>query len=227
MKSSDADFPAVVCEAGWAETLEELMEDVRLWLLHTRGQTRIAIVMCFTETRITSGTDLESEVSEDESGTERWQTEERILIESIDESTKLHDLANRLRDLNGQDKLRMPLIGQLESSLSVYRASEDFQDITEIFGTTILPPPPIDSAEPRAFQITMQDIFGEDIPAELKPMDAITFSLPVLEGLVAKSISGTAWLRANGRAEKLMKEAGVWEERETFAQYKRRRKAGD
>lgn len=36
----------------------------------------------------------------------------------------------------------------------------------------------------------------------------------------------TAWHRANRRAKKLMKEAGVWEESDTFAQHKRRRKGG-
>ena len=220
MKLSDTDFPAVVCEAGWAETLEELKEDARLWLLNTRGQTKIVILMCFTETHITSGTDLESEVSEDESAIERRQREERILIESIDKSTKLLDLANRLRDLNGQDKLRMPLIGKLQALLNVYRASEDSKDITELFGTTILPSPPVGSEEPREFQITMQDIFGKDVPADFKPMDAITFSLPVLEVLVAKSLSATTWLRANRQGKKLMKEAGVWEECVTFAQHK-------
>lgn len=215
----------VVCEAGWTETLDELKEDARLWLLNTGGQTKIVIVMCFTETQKRSGKDLGSEVSEDEMGTEGRQAEERILIESIDESTKLLDLAHQLRALDQQDKLQVPLIGELHATLHVYCASEDSKDITEIFNTTILPPP-ANSAGPCKFQITMKDIFGDDVPADMNPMDPIIFSLPVLEALVAQSIPKTAWFRANRRAKKLLKEAGVWEESDTFTQHKRRRRGG-
>jgi len=227
VKLHGAKFPVVVCEAGWAETLEELMDDARLWLLNTRGQTKIVIVLCFIENHMRKETDLGSDVSEDGIANERRKTDEQILIESIDESTKQDDLADKLTDLNRQDKLQTPLIGELAASLHVYCASEDTKDISELFAATILPPLPANSEEAREFQITMQDIFGKNIPAELKAKDAIIFSLPVLEELVTQSLPDTEWYRANRRAEKLMKEAGIWEECETFTQHKRRRKGGD
>ena len=43
------DFPTVVCEAGWSEDHLTLMDDVRLWLLHTGGQTRLVVVISFKE----------------------------------------------------------------------------------------------------------------------------------------------------------------------------------
>ncbi|PUU75064.1 hypothetical protein B9Z19DRAFT_1131954 [Tuber borchii] len=47
---ADTKFPRIVCESGWSERHAELMEDARLWLLHTAGQTRLVIILSFTET---------------------------------------------------------------------------------------------------------------------------------------------------------------------------------
>jgi len=44
-----ADFPTVICEAGWSERLEALLDDARLWLLHTNGQTKAVVLVSFTE----------------------------------------------------------------------------------------------------------------------------------------------------------------------------------
>jgi len=249
-----------VCEAGWAETLEDLKTDAKLWLLHTGGQTKIVIVTCFTETHTkdetdatsmtdppsetdptnetdppsktdpTSEMDPTSEASEAVTGTGGGQVGvrvgERELIKGINESTKLVDLAKVLLELNEHEELGMPLIGKLQASLYVYCANEDYKGITEVFSTAILPPPPADSGAPHLFEITMKDIFGEDVPKDMKPTDPITFSLPVLGKIIAKSLPETEWFRANRRAKKLLKEKGVLGECETFAQRKRRRKGG-
>ena len=45
----DADFPAVVCEIGWSEKHAALEDDARLWLLYTDRQTRLVIIVEFTE----------------------------------------------------------------------------------------------------------------------------------------------------------------------------------
>ncbi|KAG0634938.1 hypothetical protein HOY80DRAFT_485453 [Tuber brumale] len=301
-----SEFSVVVCEAGWAEKLEDLTTDAKLWLLNTGGQTKIVIVTCFTETHTksetgptsetdptgetdlefpppsgppprsfpgwgpvsshpnltgngagqaskntppgarvfpgpggpvtntrqtpTSETDPTSEVSEDATGTGGEQlgeqAGERALIKSINETTKLRDLANQLLDLNEHEELGTPLIGKLQASLYVYCANEDYKDITEVFSTPILPPLPANSGVPRLFQITIKDIFGEDVPKDMKPTDPITFSLPVLGKLIEESLPGTAWYRANRRAKKLLKAAGVWQQCDTFGQRKRRRKDG-
>ena len=45
----DADFPAVVCKSGWSEKHAALEDDARLWLLYTDRQTRLVIIVEFTE----------------------------------------------------------------------------------------------------------------------------------------------------------------------------------
>ncbi|KAG0634827.1 acetyl-CoA carboxylase [Tuber brumale] len=99
--------------------------------------------------------------------------------------------------------------------------------------STVLPFPPSDSTVLpdlasistgiREFQITLEDIFGNDLPEVLDPKDSIIFSLCELEAHVIGSLQETTWSRALQRAKKHMKEKGVWKERETFTQSKRRR----
>ncbi|KAG0134428.1 hypothetical protein HOY82DRAFT_602445 [Tuber indicum] len=43
------EYPTIVCEAGWAEDREQLVQDDRLWLLQTSGETRVVIVLSFQE----------------------------------------------------------------------------------------------------------------------------------------------------------------------------------
>jgi len=98
--------------------------------------------------------------------------------------------------------------------------------------STVLPSPPSDSTVLpvlasvstgiREFQIPLEDIFGNDLPEVLDPKDSIIFSLRELEAHVIGSLQGTTWSRALQRAKKHMKEKGVWKERETFTQSKRR-----
>ncbi|KAG0136173.1 hypothetical protein HOY82DRAFT_625775 [Tuber indicum] len=45
----DADSPTVICETGWSEKRAALMDDARLWILHADGQTRLVIIVVFTE----------------------------------------------------------------------------------------------------------------------------------------------------------------------------------
>lgn len=43
------DFPAVVCETGWSESMENLRADAELWLVGSGGQTRVVVVVAFQE----------------------------------------------------------------------------------------------------------------------------------------------------------------------------------
>ena len=100
--------------------------------------------------------------------------------------------------------------------------------------STVLPSPPNDSTVPpvlasvstriREFQISLEDIFGNDLPKVLDPKYSIV-SLRELEEHVIGSLPGTTWSSALQPAKKHMKEKGVWKERETFAQSKRRRRS--
>lgn len=235
-------LPAIVCEAGFSENWDNLMEDTRLWLLCTGGKTKIVFVLYFTEQNSTSGPaadpNLESDTtgesepandaareSDPENGTvnESSPTEEEKIINTIDASTCQYDLAQILDQLNKQSKLQKPLIGELTATLHVYHATKDHKDIDEKFKATVLPLPPHNSTQPREFQITLHDIFGEEVPEGMNPEDPITFSLPMLEDIVTNSLEHTAWYRANKLAMRLMKKAGFWKKSETFTQSKRRR----
>ncbi|RPA95742.1 hypothetical protein L873DRAFT_1812523 [Choiromyces venosus 120613-1] len=219
----DGNFPTVVCEAGWAEAHEELMQDARLWLLHTNGQTRIVIVLSFTEnnpgTRIVA---VNQEV-EPKVGTEGGANDEQTVLDSIDETTDLNDLAESLFNLNQQSKLRQPLVGNLKASLHVYKACEGGEDIVESFATILLPHPPADDSGPKEFGITMQDLLGNHVPEGHNPADEIMFDLADLQEFVQRSIPRTERLRATRRAKKLLKSTVGLNEQETFAQTKRRR----
>lgn len=211
----DAEFPTVVCEAGWAETHEELREDARLWLLHTGGQTKVVIVLSFSENNANSPLQAANEESEDE---------EQTVVEGINESTNLNDLARKLTELNRDRKLRQPLVGSLEATLYVYRATEDSSDITESFRATVLPRPPAETGVPKEFGLTMEDLLGDAVPEDQDPGDLIMFSLEGLQRFVSASIPRTDRIRAFDRAKRLMVEAGVWEEKVTFGQAKREAK---
>jgi len=63
-----ADFPTVVCEAGWCEDHLTLTDDVRLWLLHTGGQTRLVVVILFKESHKMSTSEVENKGSRVEDG---------------------------------------------------------------------------------------------------------------------------------------------------------------
>lgn len=39
----------LVCETGFTEKIDDLLSDVRQWLLHTAGQTTVVVVAAFVE----------------------------------------------------------------------------------------------------------------------------------------------------------------------------------
>ncbi|KAG0127483.1 hypothetical protein HOY82DRAFT_593297 [Tuber indicum] len=230
VKPSGSEFPSVVCEAGWSETLEDLIADARLWLLYTGGLTKIVIILSIIEkdTRNTQATDLPEKILGDASKMGDARTEEQALIQAIAAGIDLNDLAARLIDLNTRTKLTRPLVGNLEVTIHVYQACDDQADIKETFSATVIPSPPTISKEPTEFKIAFMDIFGGNTPAgvPVDPTDDITFSLADLRRFVTSSLGDTERLRATRRAKKLLKEAGEWEEADTFTQHKRRRQSG-
>ncbi|CUS07195.1 unnamed protein product [Tuber aestivum] len=129
VKLRDAEFPRVVCEAGWAEGHGKLMDDARLWLLHTDGQTRIVIIVSFTESTIKHSLQASNKQPEEETQPHKSMSEEETVVDSIDSTTNLNDLAKKLIDLDRRDELRQPLVSSLRATLHVYRASKDGRDI--------------------------------------------------------------------------------------------------
>ncbi|KAG0137907.1 hypothetical protein HOY82DRAFT_535235 [Tuber indicum] len=170
------DFPTVVCEAGWSERFEALLDDAQLWLLHTSGQTRAVILVSFTESYAGSSPGLgnnelkiEKDIPEMGEGTTVMGvendelggggekdaeepvalSEEQMVVESIDDTNGYHTLAPRLLDLNHQGKLKEPLVDTLGATAHVYKACEDGEEIKESFMATLLPPPEGDLEPPE------------------------------------------------------------------------------
>jgi len=73
-------FPAITCESGFSESWDNLMDDARLWLLGTEGQTKIVVVLSFMESQ------LRGNPVEDTTDTNS-NTEEQTVIDSINQST--------------------------------------------------------------------------------------------------------------------------------------------
>ena len=61
-------LPAIVCEAGFSENWDKLMEDARLWLLCTGGETKIVFVLSFTEQNSTSDLAADSNLESNTTG---------------------------------------------------------------------------------------------------------------------------------------------------------------
>ncbi|KAG0126291.1 hypothetical protein HOY82DRAFT_615489 [Tuber indicum] len=101
-------FPTVICEAGWAESLEDLMQDARLWLLHTDGETRIVIVISFMEKNLRTAVAFESLDPSCES-----------TVDTADSKQ-----TQQLFDLNQQSKLQHPLLRKILATLHIYKACE-------------------------------------------------------------------------------------------------------
>ncbi|KAG0134932.1 hypothetical protein HOY82DRAFT_601811 [Tuber indicum] len=215
-----ARFPTVVCEAGWAEDHEQLVQDARLWLLRTRGETRVVIVLSFRE----NIPPAPAVVRDDETTTQNTP-DEQALLDSINDTTVANDLADQLFTLNQEEKLTKPLVGNLEASIYVYKASEAADDIIETFSTKLLPPPPTDLADssPQEFGINLDELFGGHVPEGQNPKDQILFNLADLQDCVEESITRTELLRATHRAKKLLNAVVGADDEETFAQRKRRR----
>lgn len=49
VKLVGATHPSVVVETGWAEKMDDLRKDAKIWLCGTKGVTKVVIVVCFTE----------------------------------------------------------------------------------------------------------------------------------------------------------------------------------
>ena len=98
-------------------------------------------------------------------------SEEQIVVESIDETTRYRALAATLLDLNRQQKLKEPLIGNLRATVHVYKTCEDGKDITESFMAILLPPPDRDSkeAEKSGLEAESVDLLEDRVPNNNDP----------------------------------------------------------
>ena len=129
--------PAVVVESGWAESERDLLEDARLWLLGTSPPVARVILVNYVEGKI-----LHDNWSEDE------KTERKLMNAEVEElladgtslyydkeepadgeektvSNETDVLINKLLSANSENNLMKPLLGPVESRLSVFRGVRD------------------------------------------------------------------------------------------------------
>ncbi|CUS07898.1 unnamed protein product [Tuber aestivum] len=213
-------FPTVVCESGFAESMEDLKQDARLWLLHTGGATRVVIVVCMKEIIATQGVSGDMEKRHTSDAEEMAGDGQALGIRDSEgssaEETAGDGQALGMHDLEGTDE-EATVLNSIDQTtqrncLAKELAAEDNTDIVEAFTATLLPQPPADSPEPKEFPIPLHDILGTSARGR------------VLREFMEGSIPHTKHFRAVRRAKKLLKSrVGLDDEEETFAKRKRQR----
>ncbi|PUU72481.1 hypothetical protein B9Z19DRAFT_1069742 [Tuber borchii] len=132
-------FPTVVCEVGWSESLDELRNDARLWLLHTNGETKIVIIISFTEKKPPAPAASSISSGPPTLSTPNDESNEQRLLKSINNTTDLRQLAAQLFQLNQDGELQQALLGEITATLYIYKADECNKDIVKTFSMTLLP----------------------------------------------------------------------------------------
>lgn len=230
--------------------MDDLQRDAKLWLLHTEGQTLVVIVLAFTEvfgnddeTDLPTGVpdqaddaaaddddepETNQEASQATADRESSQasdspTEETLLLAHITEATTPRALAADLLDLHRRHQLSKPLLGRMHATVHVFRANESVTAIEESYTAVLLPTPA--EAHQQAFTLTMFDLVGELAEDEgIDPDEEVVFPLDGLREVLREQIPKMERMRSVDRAANVLKGLGLWQEVETFAQYKRSRK---
>lgn len=220
--------------------MPDLIRDAELWLLHTGGHTSVVIVVAFTEEfcppepeppvndpEPTSDPEAENLTADSASDTSSSlsdpPTEEDILLSSITSTTTPRDLAGRFLALHRLQQLDKPLVGNITATIHVFRRDTAGTGIEATYSATLLPAP-ADSAD-QSFSLTMGEVLGELAAEEgVDVAERIEFPLEPLRRLVGKQKKKFEVVRAMDRTEAVMKGLGIWEEGETFAQSKKRKR---
>jgi len=131
-------FPSIVMEAGWSESERDLLADARLWLWGTEPPVRFVILIEHVETKV-----LRDDRREDQKEERRFtesEKEERLadgrLIELAETPANNEKLERAWREqllqLHHDEKLMKPLLGTVQSTLSIYRRATNADDETKI-----------------------------------------------------------------------------------------------
>lgn len=224
--------------------MDDLQRDAKLWLLNTDGQTVVVLVLAFTEvfgdderTLHTPAVPTDDAADETNTNLEASQattdpessqasdspTEEARLLSRITDATTPRALAADLLDLHRRHQLSKPLLGRMHATVHVFRANEALTAIEESY-TAVLLPAPADAPQ-QSFTLTMYDLLGELAEDDgIDPDEEVMFPLEALREVLRQQIPKMERMRAVDRAANVLKGLGLWQEVETFAQYKRSRK---
>lgn len=221
-------FPSVVVEVGWAESMADLLADARLWLLGTAGQTKVVIVVKFTETAdAPSSSSSSSEDTEDEAD-EDPATDEAALLKAVDKTTRFSALADAILDLHHRGALAKPLLGAIAATFHVFRRSPGDADIFEAFTTTVLPEPTSTDPQPQTYALTLKDLYGDTpVPPGTDAAQSFVMDMADFRRDVAFQVPEMEVKRSLDRAKGVLEAKGFWEGRATFAGAKKaKRKRG-
>lgn len=238
-------FPSVVVESGWAESMEDLVKDARLWLLGTGGATKVCIVVHFLEERAARVPKPESDDDDDDDDSPSPASdetasacfvvddtrpvdpfpEETALLASITRTTPLNSISRDILALHRLQKLSQPLLRPFTASFHVYRANTTFTGILEVCTLTVLPAPP--SPADQVFELSLKDLYGDaPVPEGVDPEKKIRFEMEELREDIADQVPAMEKMRADARALGVVRRVGGSVVGETFAMGKKRGEVG-
>lgn len=228
------EFPSLVVEVGWAESMEDLMDDARLWLLGTAGQTKVVIVVKFNEgscdnvPSTSSSTSSGSEPDNADGEHSTVSTKESLLLADVNSTTRLSILAEALRDLHLRGELEKPLLGDITATFHVFRCTTE-NTVYEDFTTTVLPAPNSETNSPQTYALTLEDLYGgSPVPAGEDPHQQFMMDMDDFRRDVAYQIPKMEVKRSLERAKAILAKKGLWQNKATFAGAKKaKRKRGD
>lgn len=234
------EFPSVVVEVGWAESMEDLMDDARLWLLGTGGQTKVVIIVKFNEGNcgnILSSSPSPSSSSPTPTGSEASDaggdhtpdsTEESRLLADVTSTTRLSILAETLRNLHLRGELEKPLLGAITATFHVFRRTTE-DTVYEDFTTTVLPAPDADINPPQTYALTLEDLYGGvPVPAGADAQQQFVMDMDDFRRDIAHQVPKMEVKRSLERAKAILAEKGFWLDKATFAGAKKaKRKRGE
>ncbi|KAN0085298.1 hypothetical protein V8E54_001765 [Elaphomyces granulatus] len=154
LKVQSRRHPAIVVESGWAESERDL-EDARLWLLGTSPPVARVILVDHVEGKILHDNRSEDEKTERKlmdaeveellaDGTSLYcdkeepaDGEEKTVTARSNEKHAQDVLINKLLSANSENNLMKPLLGPVESRLSVFRRVRDGDNPENIICKTV------------------------------------------------------------------------------------------
>lgn len=219
------------------------MADARLWLLGTAGQTKVVIIVNFTEDRrgprtsassapSSSATGSDTETSAHDDGEDEGDdtadgdasldpsepSEEALLLSTVNATTRFSALAAGILDLHLRGALAKPLLGSITATFHVFRRTPA-DTVYEEFSTTVLPAPePGDAEQRQTYALTLGDLYGDNpLPAGEDPHHRFVMDMDDFRRDIAHQVPEMEEKRSLDRAEAVLKKRGFWEGREPFA----------
>lgn len=225
-------FPSVVVEVGWAESMENLMDDARLWLLGTARQTKVVIIVKFTEAirddAPSSPSSSETDIHDADADEIPEPTEESILLAGVDKTTRFSVLAEAIRALHLRGALAKPLLGHITATFDVFRctpADTIFEDFTTVLPA---PEPGADNSQQQTNALILADLYGDTpVPAGADPAQRFVLDMDDFRRDIAFQVPEMEKKRSLDRAKAILEGRGFWENKTTFAGPKKAKRKRD